>query len=60
LEPWEARRTLGVRIAPDGNNEAKVQHMSQVVAEWRTKMATAHISWEAVEFSIRQVLYPKL
>ncbi len=39
---------------------SKVQHMSQVVAEWRTKMATAHISWEAVEFSIWQVLYPKL
>jgi len=52
LEPWEARRTLGVRIAPDGNNDAKVQYLSQVAAEWRTKMATAHISWEAAEFSI--------
>jgi len=31
-----------------------------MAAEWRTKMATAHISREAAEFSIQQVLYPKL
>jgi len=30
------------------------------MAEWRMKMATARISREAAEFSIRQVLYPKL
>jgi len=58
LEPWEAHWTLGVRIAPDGNNDAEVQYLSQVAAEWWTKMATAQILREAAEFSIRQVTIP--
>jgi len=44
LEPWEAQQTLGVWLAPDGNNDAEVQYLSQVTAEWHTKMATAQIS----------------
>jgi len=44
---------------PDRNKDADVQYLSHV-AEWRTKMATAHILWEVAEFSIQQVLYPKL
>jgi len=58
--PWEVRRTLRVQLAPDGNNDAEVQYLSQVMAEWWMKMATAQISRETAEFSIRQVLYPKL
>jgi len=60
LEPWEACRTLRVCIALDGNNDAKVQYLSQVAADWRTKMAMAHILCKAAEFSIWHVLYPKL
>jgi len=34
LKMSEARRTLGVRIAPDGNNKAKARHLTEVAMEW--------------------------
>jgi len=60
LEPDEARRTLGVRIAPDGNNLAEAHHLHGVANEWAKHMARAHPTRAEAEFSLRQVLLPKL
>jgi len=30
----EACQTLGVRFAPDGNNDAKFEHLMQIASEW--------------------------
>ncbi len=56
----EARRTLGVRLAPDGNNNAEYAHLREEAIQWRNHMATATLSRAAADFSIRQVLLPKL
>jgi len=60
LEPEEAWRTLGVWLALDGNDGAEVKHLTEVVAEWDKKMARAHLSRAGAEFSLWQVLIPKL
>jgi len=60
LETDEAQRTLGVQIALDGNNQAEVQHLKGVASEWASQMARAHLTRAEVEFSLRQVLLPKL
>jgi len=35
LETLEAQRTLGIRIAPDGHNEAKYAHLHEVTTKWK-------------------------
>ena len=51
---------LGVWIAPDGNNLAEAQHLHGVAMEWAKHMATARLTRAEAEFSLRQVLIPKL
>jgi len=36
LEPSEARRTLGMRIVPDGNMHTKLQYLISVATEWHS------------------------
>jgi len=51
---------LGVHLAPDGNNAAELQHLKEAATEWKKKMTTANLPRAAVEFSLQQVLMPKL
>jgi len=60
LEPDKARRTLGMRIAPDGNDAAEAQYLTEVAAAWGNHMARAHLTRTEAEFSLQQVLAPKL
>jgi len=60
LDTSEACQTLGVRLGPDGNNDAEYQHLWDVMANWKNHMVTACIPHGAVEFRLRQVLLPKL
>jgi len=60
LQTTEARRTLGVRLAPDGNNEEEFKYLLGISQTWKQQMAAAHLSRIAAEFSLRQVLLPKL
>jgi len=60
LKADEAHRTLGVRIAPDGNNRAEAQHLTGMAIEWAKHMASAHLTRAEAEFSLQQVLLPKL
>ena len=60
LQSNEAQRTLGIWLAPDGNNDEEYKHLLGVAHEWRHHMTTAQISRAAAEFSLCQVLLPKL
>jgi len=39
LKTSEARRTLGVRLALDGNDATEAQYLQEAAAEWAKKMA---------------------
>jgi hypothetical protein len=59
----EARRTLGVRLAPDGNNKAKVEFLRQRVDEWADQIRTGHLPrqlvWESMHTTImKSIQYP--
>ncbi len=56
----EAWQTLGVCLAPDGNNNAEAEYLLKVSKKWQQLMATAKVSHLAVEFSLRQVILRKL
>jgi len=60
LDMNEAHHMLGVRLAPDGNNEAEFYHLCKETLKWKQHMLTANLSWAVVDFGIRQVLMPKL
>jgi hypothetical protein len=63
LEPWEAERTLGVRIAPDGNMDIQFQWMLQTARAWTEKIRAGnlprHLTWLAWRTTIQKTLeYP--
>jgi len=60
LEPADTRSILGVCIALDRNEKAEAQYLAGVVAEWDNHMTRAHLSQMVAEFSLCQVLLPKL
>jgi hypothetical protein len=43
LPPHVAHRTLGVRIAPDGNNVDEVTHLQGIAEKWKEHMRTGHL-----------------
>jgi hypothetical protein len=38
LEPWEAERTLGIRLAPDGNMDSQMKYMTEKASAWAEKI----------------------
>jgi len=44
LRPSEARGTLGVCLAPDGNNNAETEYLLEVSKQWHQSMAMAKVS----------------
>jgi hypothetical protein len=56
LEVNEARRTLGVRIAPDGNNQAEFLHLRNECNQWadriRCGMVPRKYAWQAFSSTI--------
>jgi hypothetical protein len=63
LEPWEAERTLGVRLAPDGNMNSQFEWMLQTARGWADKIRSAHLprhlTWLAWKSTIQKTLeYP--
>jgi hypothetical protein len=47
MSPSEARRTLGVRLAPDGNEIAEFNYLRSVAEEWWDKARAGHLSRSA-------------
>jgi len=60
LEVTEARRTLGVRITPDGNSKAEFQYLHTMATEWKQKMEKAHLTHTEALFSLRSSILQKL
>jgi len=60
LHPSEARQTLGVRLAPDGNNSEELQYLRDIAKSWHTLMSRAKVTHAAAEFGLRQVILRKL
>jgi len=60
LEPSEARRTLGVRLAPDGNWTAEVAYLHSIAQDWQVKMAASKLSSHDAMFSLKNVVLRKL
>lgn len=63
LEPWHAERTLGVRLAPDGNMEAQYKWMLDTAEAWADKIRAGylprHLTWLAWKSTIQKTLeYP--
>jgi len=58
LETNEAWQTLGVRLAPDGNNDEEFHYFQGVMAVWKNHMTTAKIPHAATDFALCQVLLP--
>jgi len=56
----EARRTLGVRVVPDGNNMAEFEHLIQIATEWYTAMKVGRMTHKVVAFSLCNVVLKQL
>ena len=63
IEVSEARRTLGVRSAGDGNMKAQFEFMKSEAKKWadamRTNKLPRHMAWEALHTTVlRSLAYP--
>jgi hypothetical protein len=56
LEVTEARRTLGVRLAPDGNNQAEFKYLREECNQWADRiwsgMVPRKYAWQAFSSTI--------
>jgi len=60
LNPSEARRTLGVQLAPDGNNKDELRYLIDTARSWHSSMSVAKVTHAAAKFGLRQVILRKL
>jgi hypothetical protein len=63
LEPWEAERTLGIYLAPDGNMDSQMDNMKAKARDWAEKIRLGflpcHLTWLAWQTTILKTLeYP--
>ena len=63
MESSEATMTLGVFLAPDGNNNAAVDHLRNKTEEWRDQIRSSHLqkyeAWYALTSTIwKSIEYP--
>ncbi len=56
LETSEARRTLGVRLAPDGNMQTEITYLLATAKDWQRKMKNSKLGRMESIFSLRNVL----
>jgi len=60
LETFEARQTLGVCLAPDGNWTTEVAYLQSIMQDWQVKMAASRLSSQDALFSLKNVVLCKL
>jgi len=60
LEVTEAWRTLGVRLASDGNSMAEFQYLKTTATEWKHKMDKARLTHTDALFSLRSSILQKM
>jgi len=52
--------TLGIHLAPDGNDVAKFEYLQEVAKQWKSLMENARMTHSAAEFRLWQVIPWKL
>jgi hypothetical protein len=56
VDVWEGRRTLGVRLAPDGNNQAEFHYLREQCNDWADKIRSGilpkRFTWQAFTTTI--------
>ncbi len=60
LEVTEARQTLGVRLAPDGNSMAEFHYLKTMATDWKQKMEKARLTHMDALFSLRSSILQKM
>jgi len=60
LKASDARRTLGVQLAPHGNDEVEFQFLVKTSRQWQQSMAKAKVTHSATEFGMQQMILRKL
>jgi Reverse transcriptase (RNA-dependent DNA polymerase) len=60
LEPSQAERTLGVRLAPDGNNETEKEYLYSVANEWSLNARSGRLDHRSAWFNLTTVILAKL
>jgi hypothetical protein len=63
LEPFQAERTLGICLAPDGNMESQFKYMLETAESWTQRLKVGnlprHLTWQAWMTTISKTLeYP--
>ena len=58
--PSQARRTLGVWQAPDGNEEEQTKQLTQKAKTWSNNIRKGFLSREDVAFGVQTSLYPSI
>jgi hypothetical protein len=56
----EARRTLGTRLAPDGNEGAQIEHMATLVRTWAEGIRTNKLPRAMAWVSFQTTMWPRL
>jgi len=59
LEMSKARRTLGVCITLDGNNDAKVMYLTEMAKEQGSRIAQSCLKSVAAEYCLCNIIYHK-
>ena len=54
LNPSVAKKTLGVWLAPDGNNRKAVSELCRILEEWADRVRSGHITWEDAWIGLTQ------
>ena len=56
----EGRRTVGVRLAPDGSNHQELEHAREIIATWTNRITTGRLPKHLVWLSLTTGILPKL
>ena len=60
ISPHEAKETLGVYLAPDGNERLQIQHLKSKVAQWVEKVRTNRMSKHHASLALSSTIFKTL
>ena len=60
LAPDEARRTLGVWQASDGNETKQVEKMKEKASDWSNRVQSSCLDRPDLELAVKSTLYPSI
>lgn len=60
VEPSEARETLGVFLAPDGNNSTAISNLKKKARDWSNLVLTGHLSADDIRTALNTTIVKSL